>query len=205
MKNKSTSKFIANSLLATSLISGAMTLAMTTSSVAYDHGYHGHYNHHNSHQVYHDNNFGQTAQRLRMDLRRQGYIVMDIQPEQYKGNSALKVYAKKGNQAYEMLYSYPSLKLLTSEKKAWSQLWHNQHQGQYYNHAKNSIYEDANFNDVLKKAENKLKGMGYSIDEIEADDYNNQPILKANVDLGDKEYDIRLSYPSLKIISIEED
>lgn len=197
-------------LITATLLAGATSVGVITSAVAYDHGhqYHSHYNHHNHHNeqaIYRDQNFGQTAQTLRMQLRQQGYIVMDIQAATHQDKSALKVYAKKNNQAYEMTYSYPGLKLLTSEKKPWSQLWHNQHQGQHFNSVKDSITKDANYTAVLQKAENKLTSMGYHIDEIEADDDHDQPILKADVDQGDKEYEIRLSYPSLTILSIEED
>ena len=51
----------------------------------------------------------------------------------------------------------------------------------------------------------KLQSMGYSVDEIEADDYRQKWILQADVEKNDTDYEIRLSYPSLDILTIEED
>ncbi len=68
-----------------------------------------------------DNNrnrsFNSLSQQLRQDLRRKGYQVMDIKPDNYRGNRAIIAYAKKNNQVYELRYSYPDLKLISSNRK----------------------------------------------------------------------------------------
>jgi len=210
-------KALLTSVLSATLLTGLATSAVMTSAVA---------SNASEQQIYRNGDFGRLAQTLRSNLSRQGYQVMDIKADTHNNNSAIKVYAKKNNKAYELTYSYPNLKLLKNEQKAWSQLWQdknngnrhhnnygnqhhgNQHHGNNYygkNNVKDSIKQDANFNTIMAKAERKLKNMGYKIDEIEVDDYQNKGILKADVDLGDKEYEIRLSYPGLKILTIEED
>lgn len=189
-------KAFITSVLTATLLTGVTTTAVMSSALADDAI---------EQQVYRSANFGQSVQKLRTSLRGQGYQVMNIKADSHKDQAALKVYAKKHNQAYEMTYSYPALKLLTSEKKAWSQLWQNEHGDHNKTNAKQRVYQDANFNSVKAKAERKLKDMGYSIDEIEVDDYQNKGILKADVDRGDKEFEIRLSYPELQILTIEED
>ena len=205
-------KALITSVLSATLLTGIATSAVMTSAVA---------SNASEQQIYRNGDFGRLAQTLRSDLSRQGYQVMDLKADTYNNNSALKVYAKKNNKGYELTYSYPNLKLLKNEQKAWSQLWQdknsgnrhhnnsgNQHHGNKHygkNNVKDSIKQDANLNTIMAKAERKLKNMGYKIDEIEVDDYQNKGILKADVDRGDKEYEIRLSYPGLQILTIEED
>lgn len=194
-------KAFITSILSATLVTGIAASAVMTSAVA---------SNATEQQIYRNGDFGRLAQNLRSDLRRQGYQVMNIKADTYKNSAAIKAYAKKNNKAYELTYSYPKLKLLKTEQKAWSQLWHNEnnnHGNKHYgsDNVKQSIYQDANFNSIKAKAERKLKDMGYTIDEIEVDDYQNKGILKADVDRGDKEYEIRLSYPGLQILTIEED
>lgn len=205
-------KALITSVLSATLLTGLATSAVMSSAVA---------SNASEQQIYRNGDFGRLAQTLRSDLSRQGYQVMDIKADTHNNNSALKVYAKKNNKGYELTYSYPNLKLLKNEQKAWSQLWQdknssnrhynnsgNQHHGNKHyskNNVKDSIKQDANLNTIMAKAERKLKNMGYKIDEIEVDDYQNKGILKADVDRGDKEYEIRLSYPGLQILTIEED
>ena len=74
-----------------------------------------------------DNNsnrsFNSLSQQLRQDLRRKGYQVMDIKSDNHRGNRAITAYAKKNNQAYELKYSYPDLRLISSSKRDWSNDW----------------------------------------------------------------------------------
>ena len=69
-----------------------------------------------------DNNasYNRVSQRLRQDLRRKGYQVIDIKSDNYRGNRAITAYAKKSNQTYELKYTYPSLKLISSNRQDWS-------------------------------------------------------------------------------------
>lgn len=61
--------------------------------------------------------YNRISQKLRADLRRKGYQVMDIKSDNYRGNRTMTAYAKKNNQAYELKYTYPDLKLISSNKK----------------------------------------------------------------------------------------
>ncbi len=79
------------------------------------------------------------------------------------------------------------------------------YQPDYGNKIKQSVYQDKNFAQYKQKAMQKLQSMGYSVDEIEADDYRQKWILQADVEKNDTDYEIRLSYPSLDILTIEED
>ena len=72
---------------------------------------------------YKDRSFNSLSQQLRQDLRRNGYQVMDIKPDNYRGNRTILVNAKKNNQAYELRYSYPNLKLISSNKSNRSNSW----------------------------------------------------------------------------------
>ncbi|WP_261862547.1 hypothetical protein [Psychrobacter sp. JCM 18900] len=65
-----------------------------------------------------NNNFHRVSQQLRQDLRRKGYQVIDIRADSYRGDRALTAYAKKNNQAYELKYTYPALRLISSSKKS---------------------------------------------------------------------------------------
>ncbi|WP_261870850.1 hypothetical protein [Psychrobacter sp. JCM 18901] len=75
-----------------------------------------------------NNNFNRVSQQLRQDLRRKGYQVIDIRADSYRGDRALTAYAKKNNQAYELKYTYPALRLISSSKKAWPDNWGNKSQ-----------------------------------------------------------------------------
>lgn len=96
----------------------------------------------NEQQMHHDNtsfnqhnDFGQISQQLRQELRSSGYHVMDIQAD---GSSRILVYAKKNNQPYELKYSYPELKLISSQQRKWSNVWqHNDNQHQNGNNPHN--------------------------------------------------------------------
>ncbi|WP_420229947.1 hypothetical protein ACOBWA_00935 [Psychrobacter sp. ER1] len=72
-----------------------------------------------------NNNFNRVSQQLRQDLRRKGYQVIDIRADSYRGDRALTAYAKKNNQAYELKYTYPTLRLISSSKEAWPDNWDN--------------------------------------------------------------------------------
>jgi hypothetical protein len=75
--------------------------------------------------IYRDNNnstvnYNRVSQQLRQDLRRKGYQVMDIKSDDYRGNRALIAHARKNNQNYELRYTYPSLRLINSNRTSWS-------------------------------------------------------------------------------------
>ena len=65
--------------------------------------------------VYRDGNkanFGHVSQELRARLERSGYKVMDVR--KVKGNNdRILAHARRNNQDYEMIYTYPSLRLVS--------------------------------------------------------------------------------------------
>lgn len=69
---------------------------------------------------YSNANYNRVSQQLRNDLRRKGYQVMDIKSDSYRGNRSLTAYAKKNNQTYELKYTYPDLRLISSSRQDWS-------------------------------------------------------------------------------------
>ena len=73
-------------------------------------------------RIYQDRTFGQHAEQLRTGLQQKGYQVMNIKADDHNDKPALKVYAKRQGQAFEMLYTYPDLNLIKSEQRPWSQL-----------------------------------------------------------------------------------
>lgn len=76
--------------------------------------------------IYRDNsnnsnaNYNRASQQLRENLRRQGYQVMDIRSDSYRGDRVLTAHARKNNQTYELKYAYPSLRLISSNRTGWS-------------------------------------------------------------------------------------
>lgn len=103
---------------------------------------------HSEQQIYRDSNFGQIASQLRQNLRNSGYDVMDVEAD---GSDRINVYAKKNNQPYELKYSYPGLKLVSSQQKDWSNVWrdkNNNHQNNngYNNHGRYNNNGNGNYN-----------------------------------------------------------
>ncbi|BBI66064.1 hypothetical protein PKHYL_02550 [Psychrobacter sp. KH172YL61] len=70
-----------------------------------------------------NDSFNRVSQQLRQDLRRKGYQVIDIRSDSYRGARAMTAFAKKNNQLYELTYTYPSLRLISSNKRLWSNNW----------------------------------------------------------------------------------
>lgn len=65
-------------------------------------------------------NYNRASQQLRENLRRQGYQVMDIKSDNYRADRILTAHARKNNQNYELKYTYPSLRLISSNRTGWS-------------------------------------------------------------------------------------
>ncbi len=62
------------------------------------------------------------------------------------------------------------------------------------------IYSDKNFEQNRAKAIRMLESRGYQVHDIDADDYRGRPVLDVEAFKGGREYDIKLSYPDLRII-----
>ncbi|OXL19718.1 PepSY domain-containing protein [Psychrobacter sp. DAB_AL32B] len=177
--------------------------------------------------IYNDNSGYSNAennraiQQLRKDLRRQGYQVMDIRSDSNRGNRVLTAFAKKNNQAYELKYTSPDLRLISSNKKAWSNIWqdkNNGYNGKHHNSGKynnNNRYKNDDVEDRIKKearypaikqrAIRKVEGMGYRVKDIELEEKNNRGVFEIEAKRGSQEYDILLGYPNLNVIKIEKD
>ena len=153
-----------------------------------------------------------AIQQLRQDLRRKGYNVMDIRTESYRGNRVLTVLAKKNNQAYELKYSSPDLRLISSTKKPWSNVWDDKNDykdnGKYKDkHYKNedSIKNESRYPAIKRRAINKVEGMGYRVKDIEFEQKNNRGVFEIEAKRGSQEYEITLGYPNLNVIKIKKD
>ena len=153
-----------------------------------------------------------AIQQLRQDLRRKGYNVMDIRTESYRGNRVLTVLAKKNDQAYELKYSSPDLRLISSTKKPWSNVWDDKNDykdnGKYKDkHYKNedSIKNESRYPAIKRRAINKVEGMGYRVKDIEFEQKNNRGVFEIEAKRGSQEYEITLGYPNLNVIKIKKD
>lgn len=169
--------------------------------------------------IYNDNSGYSQAednraiQQLRQDLRRKGYDVMDIRTDSYRGNRILIVLAKKNNQAYELKYTSPDLRLIISTKKPWSNAWDdykNDYQDKDKYKDKNyknedSIKNEARYPVIKRRAINKVEGMGYRVKNIEFEQKNNRGVFEIEAKRGSQEYEIVLGYPNLNVIKIEKD
>ena len=63
------------------------------------------------------------------------------------------------------------------------------------------IYDDPNFDANLDKAEKILERQGYQVHDIEPDVYRGKPALDIEATNDGRDYDIKMSYPALKILS----
>ncbi|HSP85343.1 MAG TPA: hypothetical protein VLN09_06315 [Psychrobacter sp.] len=158
--------------------------------------------------IYNDNSGYSQAennraiQQLRQDLRRKGYDVMDIRTDSYRGNRILIVLAKKNNQAYELKYTSPDLRLIISTKKPWSNAW-DDYKNDYQD--KDSIKNEARYPVIKRRAINKVESMGYRVKNIEFEQKNNRGVFEIEAKRGSQEYEIVLGYPNLNVIKIKKD
>ncbi|MBF0657414.1 hypothetical protein IPZ60_01530 [Psychrobacter sp. NG25] len=204
---RSTVKTILSSGLAVALL-GTM-VGCTTIASPYD-----------NRPVYRDsntsnNNVNRVSQQLRQDLRRNGYDVRDIQASNYRGNQILTAYAIKGKQAYELKYTYPDLRLISSDKKSWSS---NGKEGKYKDNGKHknskhhknddvedSIIREARYPAIKQQAVRKVSAMGYRVKDIELEEKNNRGVFEIEAKRGSQDYEILLGYPNLNIIQVKKD
>lgn len=169
--------------------------------------------------IYRDGNFNTLAQKLRHDLTKSGYQVMDIEVDNRKSNPSLLVFAKKNNLPYELHYTYPGLKLISSSQKQWSTVWQDKkqlHQGSYhhanYNKQKHhnediedNIKKESRYPAIKQQAIRKVTSMGYQVKKIEVDEKNNRGVFEIEAKKGAQDYDIILGYPNLNVIKVEKD
>lgn len=59
---------------------------------------------------------------------------------------------------------------------------------------------DPNFTVNRQKAIDKLQHQGFTVTEIEVDDHRGKPVLEVEAVKEGRKYDIKLSYPALKIL-----
>ncbi len=64
----------------------------------------------------------------------------------------------------------------------------------------NQVRNDRDYGAKVQQARQILAGRGYRVLKIEADDYRGRPALDVDAVKGQREYDIKLSYPDLRII-----
>lgn len=69
----------------------------------------------------------------------------------------------------------------------------------------NQVYQDPNYHTNLKRAEAILIQKGYTISDLDVDDWRGKPIFDIEAWKGNAKYDIKMSYPDLRIISERRD
>jgi uncharacterized membrane protein YkoI len=163
--------------------------------------------------------YKRVNQTLRNDLRRKGYQVMDIRADNYRGNRAITAIARKNNQTYELKYTYPDLRLISSNKRASTSIWQDDRydkndykKDKYKNnkHYKNddiedSIKRDSRYPAIKQRAINKVRSMGYRVEDIELKEKNGRGVFEIEAKRGSQEYEILLGYPNLNVIKVEKD
>lgn len=179
---------------------------------------------------YGNTDYKRVSQTLRNDLRRKGYQVLDIRSDNYRGNRAITAIARKNNQTYELKYSYPDLRLISSNKRGSSNVWQDDRydkdrydkydykKDKYRNHGKyknNKRYKDDDIEDSIKRdsrypaikqrAVNKVRSMGYRVEDIEFEEKNGRGVFEIDAKRGSQEYEILLGYPNLNVIKIAKD
>lgn len=179
------------------------------------------YNNYSPQAVYQDGNFQTLAQKLRRDLSKNGYQVMDIQVDSQRSTPTLIVFAKKNNLPYELKYTYPGLKLISNSQKQWSTVWqdkkklhnnsyqnqsrYNQKQSQYSNNIEDNIKKEARYPAIKQRAIRKVNSLGYQVKDIDIDEKNNRGVFEIEARKAGQDYDILLGYPNLNVIKIEKD
>ena len=165
-----------------------------------------------------------VSQTLRNNLSRQGYQVMDIRSDNYRGNRALTAIAKKNNQTYELKYTYPDLRLISSNKTASSNIWQDdrydkddykkdkyknngkyKNDKRYKNNTEGSIKRESRYPAIKQGAVNKVRSMGYQVKDIELEEKNGRGVFEIEAKRGSQEYEILLGYPNLNVIKVEKD
>ena len=170
-----------------------------------------------------------VSQTLRNNLSRQGYQVMDIRSDNYRGNRAITAIAKKNNQTYELKYTYPDLRLISSNKTASSNIWQDdrydkdrydkddykkdkyknngkyKNDKRYKNNTEGSIKRESRYPAIKQGAVNKVRSMGYQVKDIELEEKNGRGVFKIEAKRGSQEYEILLGYPNLNVIKVEKD
>ncbi|OSI12565.1 PepSY domain-containing protein [Neisseria canis] len=68
------------------------------------------------------------------------------------------------------------------------------------NHIERQIYQDSAYEKNRAKAVNMLEKRGYKVVDIDPDDHMGQPAFDVEAFKGNQEYDIKLSYPDLRIL-----
>ena len=191
-------------VLAAGLSVALLSTAIGSSAMATNH-----FSKYGSQQIYRDGNFGQISNQLRQNLLSSGYYVMDIQAD---GSNRINVYAKKNNQPYELSYTYPGLKLISSKQKDWSNVWQDKnkyHQnGNRYNRNNDveaRIKNESRYPAVKQRAIRKINDMGYKVKDIEIDEQNNRGVFEVDAKRSGQDYKIVLSYPELNVIKLEKD
>lgn len=165
-----------------------------------------------------------VSQTLRNNLSRQGYQVMDIRSDNYRGNRALTAIARKNNQTYELKYTYPDLRLISSNKTASSNIWQDdrydkddykkdkyknngkyKNDKRYKNNTEGSIKRESRYPAIKQGAVNKVRSMGYQVKDIELEEKNGRGVFEIEAKRGSQEYEILLGYPNLNVIKVEKD
>ena len=174
-----------------------------------------------------NDSFTRVSQQLRQDLRRKGYQVMDIRSDSYRGDRAITAFAKKDNQAYELKYTYPALRLISSNKRAWSNNWEQNSYSKDNNHDKkdkykgngkykndkrykkddveDSIKRESRYPAIQRRAVSKVRSMGYRVDSIDLKEKNKRGVFEVEAKRGSQKYEILLSYPNLDVIRVKKD
>ena len=173
--------------------------------------------------------YKRVSQTLRNNLSRQGYQVMEIRSDNYRGNRAITAIARKNNQAYELKYTYPDLRLISSNKTASSNIWQDdrydkdrydkddykkdkyknngkyKNDKRYKNNTEGSIKRESRYPAIKQGAVNKVRSMGYQVKDIELKEKNGRGVFEIEAKRGSQEYEILLGYPNLNVIKVEKD
>ncbi|MGP4712648.1 MULTISPECIES: hypothetical protein [unclassified Psychrobacter] len=170
--------------------------------------------------IYRDNSVNRASQQLRQDLRRSGYTVMDIKRDNYRGRQVLVAYAKKNNQFYDFIYSYPDLKRLSVNKRDVKDNWKNdknksdnnryknknKNKGKKYKNNKDDrLQQEARYPAIKQRAIRKVRAMGYRVTDIDFESKKNRGVFEIEARRGGQDYEIELSYPNLDVIKLKKD
>lgn len=167
--------------------------------------------------VYRDSNSNRANGQLRQELNRNGYKVLDIRRDDYRGRQVLIAYAEKNNQFYDLIYSYPDLKRMSIVKRNSANNWQNnknksnnnrykdKNDNKYKGKKDDRLQQEARYPAIKQRAIRKVRAMGYSVTDIDFDNKKNPGIFEIEARRGGQDYEIELSYPNLDVIKLKRD
>ncbi|WP_261862545.1 hypothetical protein [Psychrobacter sp. JCM 18900] len=68
-----------------------------------------------------------------------------------------------------------------------------------------TIKREARYPTIKRRAVNKVRAMGYRVEDIDLEEKNKRGVFEIEAKRGSQKYEILLSYPNLDVIKVRKD